>query len=132
MANWKKLLSVLVAALMLFTMPITTGIARAVAEGTTEPAESGTPSESIELEVEEMDPAQLHVHKLGEVDEEEGDGFDPAELEITDLNKIVRASKNIPTVKDAYVNTLNVYDILNADKIVIEKDAMQKIQEVYA
>ena len=69
MANWKKLLSVLVAALMLFTMPITTGIARAVAEGTTESAESGTPSESIELEVEEMDPAQLHVHKLGEVDE---------------------------------------------------------------
>ena len=47
-------------------------------------------------------------------------------------DKIVRASKNIPTVKDAYVNTLNVYDILNADKIVIEKDAMQKIQEVYA
>ena len=92
MANWKKLLSVLVAALMLFTMPITTGIARAVAEGTTEPTESGTPSESIELEVEEMDPAQLHVHKLGEVDEEEGDGFDPAELEITDLNKIVRVS----------------------------------------
>ena len=30
------------------------------------------------------------------------------------------------------MNTLNVYDILNADKIVIEKDAMQKIQEVYA
>ena len=47
-------------------------------------------------------------------------------------DKIVRASKNIPTVKDAYVNTLNVYDILNADKIVIEKDAMEKIQEVYA
>ncbi len=47
-------------------------------------------------------------------------------------DKIVRASKNIPTVKDAYVNTLNVYDILNADKIVIEKDAIEKIQEVYA
>ncbi len=47
-------------------------------------------------------------------------------------DKIVRASKNIPTVKDAYVNTLNVYDLLNADKIVIEKEAMQAIQEVYA
>ena len=47
-------------------------------------------------------------------------------------DKIVRASKNIPTVKDSYVNTLNVYDLLNADKIVIEKDAMQAIQEVYA
>jgi len=47
-------------------------------------------------------------------------------------DKVVRASKNIPTVKDSYVNTLNVYDLLNADKIVIEKDAMQAIQEVYA
>ena len=47
-------------------------------------------------------------------------------------DKIVRASKNIPTVKDSYVNTLNVYDLLNADKIVIEKAAMQAIEEVYA
>ncbi len=47
-------------------------------------------------------------------------------------DKIVRASKNLPAVKDSYVNTLNVYDLLNADKIVIEKDAMQAIQEVYA
>ena len=47
-------------------------------------------------------------------------------------DKVVRASKNIPTVKDAYVNTLNVYDLLNADKIIIEKSAMDKIQEVYA
>ena len=47
-------------------------------------------------------------------------------------DKIVRASKNLPAVKDSYVNTLNVYDLLNADKIVIEKEAMQAIQEVYA
>ena len=85
----RRLLSVLVAALMLLTMPITTGISRAIADGTTDQAEPETP---IELEVEEMDPAKLHVHKLGEEDEEEGDGFDPAELEITDLNKIVRVS----------------------------------------
>ena len=47
-------------------------------------------------------------------------------------DKIVRASKNIPTVKDAYVNTINVYDLLNADKIVVLKAAMENIQEVYA
>ena len=45
---------------------------------------------------------------------------------------IIRASKNIPTVKDAYVNTINVYDLLNADKIVVLKAAMESIQEVYA
>jgi large subunit ribosomal protein L4 len=45
---------------------------------------------------------------------------------------VIRASKNIPTVKDAYVNTINVYDLLNADKIIVLKGAMQDIQEVYA
>ncbi len=88
----RRLLSVLVAALMLFTMPITTGIARAVAEGTTEQTE--TPSEGIALETEEMDPNDLHVHKLGEVEEEEEPGeFDPDDIGIVeDLNRIVRAS----------------------------------------
>ncbi len=47
-------------------------------------------------------------------------------------DKIVRASKNIPTVKDAYVNTINVYDLLNADKIVLTKDAVKAIEEVFA
>ncbi len=88
----RRLLSVLVAALMLFTMPITTGIARAVAEGTTEQTE--TPSEGIALETEEMDPNDLHVPKLGEVEEEEEPGeFDPDDIGIVeDLNRIVRAS----------------------------------------
>ncbi|MBQ4639072.1 MAG: 50S ribosomal protein L4 [Clostridia bacterium] len=45
---------------------------------------------------------------------------------------VIRASKNIPTVKDAYVNTINVYDMLNADKIIVLKAAMESIQEVYA
>ena len=45
---------------------------------------------------------------------------------------VIRASKNIPTVKDAYVNTINVYDLLNAEKIVVLKAAMESIQEVYA
>ena len=48
-----------------------------------------------------------------------------------DVN-VIRAGKNIPTLKDAYVNTINVYDLLNADKIIVLKGAMQDIQEVYA
>ena len=39
---------------------------------------------------------------------------------------------NIPGVKTAQVNTLNVYDILNADKFIVVKDAVSKIEEVYA
>ncbi len=44
----------------------------------------------------------------------------------------VRSCQNIPGVKTAYTNTLNVYDILNCDTVVIEKAATQKITEVYA
>ena len=45
---------------------------------------------------------------------------------------LIRAGKNIPTLKDAYVNTINVYDLLNADKLIVLKAAMESIQEVYA
>lgn len=45
---------------------------------------------------------------------------------------MIRAGKNIPTLKDAYVNTINVYDLLNAGKIIVLKAAMENLQEVYA
>ena len=47
-------------------------------------------------------------------------------------SKVIKSANNIPGVKTAQVNTLNVYDILNADKLVIVKDAVSKIEEVYA
>ena len=46
--------------------------------------------------------------------------------------KIIKSAANIPGVKTAQVNELNVYDILNAGKLVIVKDAVSKIEEVYA
>ena len=46
--------------------------------------------------------------------------------------KVIKSAGNIKGVKTAQVNTLNVYDILNADKLVIVKDAVSKIEEVYA
>lgn len=47
-------------------------------------------------------------------------------------DKIIKSARNIPGVKTAQVNTLNVYDMLNARKLVILKDAISKIEEVYA
>ncbi len=41
------------------------------------------------------------------------------------------SARNIPGVKVSPVNALNVYDILNADKLIVVKDAAQKIEEVY-
>ena len=46
--------------------------------------------------------------------------------------KVILSARNIPGVKTAMVNTLNVYDILNADKFIVVKDAVAKIEEVYA
>ena len=48
-----------------------------------------------------------------------------------DKNAAISA-KNIPTVKTAYTNTINVYDILKYDTLVVAKDAVAKIEEVYA
>ena len=43
-----------------------------------------------------------------------------------------KSANNIKGIKTAYVNTLNVYDILNYDKLIIIKEAVAKIEEVYA
>ena len=45
---------------------------------------------------------------------------------------IYKSIRNIEGAKVSTVNTLNVYDILNCDKIVVLKDAVAKIEEVYA
>ncbi|MDE6519281.1 MAG: 50S ribosomal protein L4 [Ruminococcus sp.] len=46
--------------------------------------------------------------------------------------KVIKSAANIPGVKTAAVNTLNVYDILNYDKFIIVKNAVGKLEEVYA
>ena len=46
--------------------------------------------------------------------------------------KVVMSARNIPAVKTAQVNTINVYDVLKGDTLVLTKDAVAKIEEVYA
>ncbi len=46
--------------------------------------------------------------------------------------KVIKSAANIPGVKTTQVNTLNVYDILNYNKFIVVKDAVAKIEEVYA
>lgn len=45
---------------------------------------------------------------------------------------VYRSARNIEGTKVSLVNTLNVYDILNCNTIVVVKDAVSKIEEVYA
>jgi len=46
--------------------------------------------------------------------------------------KVVGSFANIANVKTAQTNTINVYDILNADTLVLAKGAAEKLEEVYA
>lgn len=46
--------------------------------------------------------------------------------------KVVMSARNIPAVKTTQVNTINVYDILKGDTLILTKDAVAKIEEVYA
>ena len=45
---------------------------------------------------------------------------------------VIKSCANIPGVATTQYNTLNVYDILNADKFIIAKSAVEKLEEVYA
>ena len=46
--------------------------------------------------------------------------------------KVVLSARNIPTVKTTMTNSINVYDTLKYDSLVITKDAVAAIEEVYA
>ena len=45
---------------------------------------------------------------------------------------VVKSAANVPGVVTAVYNTINVYDILNADKFIISKAAVEKLEEVFA
>ena len=52
-------------------------------------------------------------------------------LDSNDKN-VIRSCNNIPQADTTQVGTLNVYDILNAEKVVLTVEAVKKIEEVYA
>ncbi len=43
----------------------------------------------------------------------------------------IKSARNIPGVRTALVNSLNTYDVLNADKFIVVKDAVAQLEEVY-
>ena len=45
---------------------------------------------------------------------------------------VVLSARNIPGVKTTFANLINVYDVLNAKKLVVDKATLEKIQEVFA
>ena len=61
-------------------------------------------------------------------------GADCKALVVTAENDqlVVKSARNIPGCMVAFANVINVYDILNAKKLVIDQTAVAKIEEVYA
>ncbi len=45
---------------------------------------------------------------------------------------VVMSARNLPTIDTTLVNSLNVYDVMKAKTVVLTKDAVTKIEEVYA
>ena len=45
---------------------------------------------------------------------------------------MVKSGRNIPGCQVTFANLINVYDVLNAKKLVLDKAALQKIEEVFA
>ena len=45
---------------------------------------------------------------------------------------VVLSARNIPSIKTALVNTINVYDVMKYNTVVLTKDAVAAIEEVYA
>ncbi len=89
---------------------------------------------------------KLNDQKIVVLDELKFDGIKTKNmvkvLENLNLNKalvvidngdknVVLSTRNIPNVKTADVSTINTYDILKFDTLVVTKDAVNKIQEVY-
>jgi len=45
---------------------------------------------------------------------------------------VEKSARNIQGIKTAFVNTINVFDLLKYEKLIITKDAVSKVEEVYA
>ena len=48
-----------------------------------------------------------------------------------DVN-VIKSASNVPTVKTAQTNEINVFEYLKYDTVVVTKDAVKTIEEVYA
>ena len=78
------------------------------------------------LEVEEPKTKKM-VEILGNIGAEKKALIVTAEKN----DNVVRSAANIPGVRTALVGTMNVYEIVNHGSLILTKDAVEKIQEVY-
>ena len=59
--------------------------------------------------------------------------LDKALVVLNDMDQnVILSARNIPTVKTAQTNSINVFDVLKYDTVLVTSDAVKTIEEVYA
>ena len=71
--------------------------------------------------------------KLDEIKTKKNLKVEKALVVLNDMDvNVIKSADNVPTVKTAQTNELNVFDVLKYDTVVVTKDAVKTIEEVYA
>ena len=82
--------------------------------------------------VDQLTLAQAKTQAMAEVLKKLNDGKKALVVLPERDENVVRAARNLADADTTYVNTLNVYDVLNAGKVILTKAALQSVEEVYA
>ena len=82
--------------------------------------------------LDELSLEQIKTKKMAEILKNVGVEKKALIIAAAKDENIIKSARNLPGVKTALTNTINVYDILNAGKVVIVKDAVSMLEEVYA
>ncbi|MCR5273453.1 MAG: 50S ribosomal protein L4 [Lachnospiraceae bacterium] len=80
--------------------------------------------------LDNFDLAEIKTKKVAEV--LKNLNVEKALIVVDDNNNVVKSAANIPTVKTASTSTINVFDILKYNTVVVTKAAVKTIEEVYA
>ena len=81
--------------------------------------------------VDELNFAEIKTKKFAEV--MKNLKVEKALVVLNDMDvNVIKSADNVPTVKTAQTNELNVFDVLKYDTVVVTKDAVKTIEEVYA
>ena len=98
-------------------------------------AEVKTPADVLENNLIVVDKIELEEYKTKSiVNMLKALGVDAKALIVTAQKNeyVVKSAGNIAGVESSNVGMINVYDVINHDKLVIAKDAVEKLEEVYA
>ncbi|MDP4133111.1 MAG: 50S ribosomal protein L4 [Bacillota bacterium] len=82
--------------------------------------------------IDDLKLDEVKTKKMAELISKLGDAKKALVVTMDKDSNIYLSTRNIEGAKASFVGMLNVYDILKYDKLIVAKDAVEKLQEVYA